>query len=60
MAARADAFGDLRVNLAVVLNGEVATLRAVLRDLESRPGVRVVYVRTSGSHLRIVEEGARP
>lgn len=60
MDGNADAFRDLRVNLGVILNGEVATLRAVLRDLESRPGVRVVYVRTSGSHLRVVEEAGRP
>ena len=60
MPESADAFRDLRVNLGVVLNGEVATLRAVLRDLEAKPGVRIVYVRTSGSHLRVVEEGARP
>lgn len=60
MASTSDAFRDLRVNLGVILNGEVATLRSVLRDLESRPGVRLVYVRTSGSHLRVVEEGGRP
>lgn len=60
MAATSDAFRDLRVNLGVILNGDVETLRAVLRDLEGRPGVRVVYVRTSGAHLRVVEEGGRP
>ena len=60
MPAVSDAFRDLRVNLGVIFNGDVATLRAVLRGLESRPGVRVIYVRTSGSHLRIVEEGGRP
>jgi hypothetical protein len=59
MATPSDAFRDLRVNLGLILNGDVATLRAVLRELEGRPGVRVVYVRTSGSHLRVVEEGAR-
>ena len=53
-------FGDLRVNVGLVLNGPVRTLQALLRELETRPGVRVVYVRTSGSHLRIVEEGGGP
>ncbi len=58
MSANAD-FTDLRVNLAVVVNGSVGTLQRLLREIESRPGVKVVYVRTSGSHLRIVEEGGR-
>ncbi len=53
-------FSDLRVNVGLVLNGSVRTLQALLRELEARPGFRVVYVRTSGSHLRIVEEGGRP
>ena len=53
-------FGELRVNVGLVLSGSVRTLQALLRELESRPGVRIVYVRTSGSHLRIVEEGGRP
>ena len=53
-------FGELRVNVGLVLSGSVRALQALLRELESRPGVRIVYVRTSGSHLRIVEEGGRP
>ena len=53
-------FGELRVNVGLVLSGSVRTLQALLRELESRPGVRIVYVRTSGKHLRIVEEGGRP
>ena len=53
-------FVELRVNVGLVLSGSVRTLQALLRELESRPGVRIVYVRTSGSHLRIVEEGGRP
>ena len=52
-------FGELRVNVGLVLSGSVRALQALLRELESRPGIRVVYVRTSGSHLRIVEEGGR-
>ncbi len=60
MSDAPDAFGDLRVNLGVVLNGPVGTLRAILRELEANPRLKVVYVRTSGSHLRVVEEGGRP
>ena len=52
-------FGELRVNVGLVLTGSVRALQALLHELESRPGVRIVYVRTSGSHLRIVEEGGR-
>ncbi len=50
-------FSDLRVNVGLVVNGSVRTLQALLRELETRPGIRVVYVRTSASHLRVVEEG---
>ena len=53
-------FGELRVNVGLVLSGSVRALQALLRELEARPGIRVIYVRTSGSHLRIVEEGGRP
>jgi len=52
--------GDLRVNVGLVLNGPVRTLQALLRELENRPGVKVVYVRTSGLRLRVVEEEGRP
>ena len=53
-------FSDLHVNLGLVVNGSVRALQALLRELETRPGVKVVYVRTSGSRLRVVEEGGRP
>ncbi len=59
MAGRVD-LGDLRVNVGLVLNGSVRTLQQLLKELETRPGVRVVYVRTSGSRLRVVEEEAPP
>ncbi len=59
MASTID-LGDLRVNVGLVLNGPVRTLQALLRELEDRPGVKVVYVRTSGSRLRVVEEDGRP
>lgn len=59
MSGTAD-FEDLRVNVGLILNGSVRTLQALLRELEVRPGLRLVYVRTSGSHLRIVEERGRP
>lgn len=59
MGATVD-IGDLRVNVGLVLNGPVRTLQALLRELENRPGVKVVYVRTSGSRLRVVEEEGEP
>jgi hypothetical protein len=59
VAGRID-LGDLRVNVGLVLNGPVRTLQAMLQELENRPGVKVVYVRTSGSRLRVVEEEGRP
>ncbi len=58
MAATAN-FGDLRVNLGLVLNGSVGDLQRLLRELEARAGIRVVYVRTSGSRLRVIEEEVR-
>jgi hypothetical protein len=59
MGATVD-IGDLRVNVGLVLNGSVRTLQQLLKELETRPGVKVVYVRTSGSRLRVVEEDVRP
>jgi uncharacterized protein related to proFAR isomerase len=49
-------FTELKVHLAVVLTGGVRNLEDLLREIEKRPGVRVVYVRTSGGKLRITEE----
>jgi hypothetical protein len=59
MAARPD-FDGLRVNVAVVMNGPVRTLETLLRELESRPGIKVVFVRTSGGRLRVIEDEGRP
>ncbi len=59
MAGTVD-LGDLRVNVGLVLNGSVRTLQALLHELETRPGIKVVYVRTSGSRLRVIEEEGRP
>ena len=59
MAGTVD-LGDLRVNVGLVLNGSVRTLQALLHELETRPGIKVVYMRTSGSRLRVIEEEGRP
>ena len=53
-------FENLHVSLGVILKGPVNELQRVLHGLESLPAVRVVYVRTSGGRLRVVEDEGRP
>ncbi len=55
MSESAD-FSGLRVNLGLVLNGSVSTLQKLPTEIEAQPGVKVVYVKTSGSRLRVTEE----
>lgn len=54
-------FRDIHASLAVVLNGSVANLEALLEELRNRRDVRLVYIRTSAGRLKIVDDdgGAR-
>lgn len=43
---------------AVVFDGTLEAVDAVLRDLQIRGGIRVIFVKTTaGTKLRIVEDG---
>jgi hypothetical protein len=45
----------VRVTGAVVFRGDADTVDAVFNELRTRHGIDVVYVRSGGGKLRIVE-----
>jgi len=59
MEGKAD-FAGLRVNVGLVINGSVRELEKLVRELEARRDLKLVFVRTSAARLRVVEEEARP
>ena len=46
----------VRVSAAFVFVGDLASIDRLVRELESRPGPRCVYVKTSVGRLKIVPD----
>lgn len=50
---------ELRVTGAILVYGRAQDVVQYFKEAHHRPELRVIYQRTTGRHLRIVEEGER-
>ncbi len=46
----------VRLTGAIVFFGPVSEIQRVFKELEGRPAIRIIYRKTSGRHLKIVDE----